>query len=416
MLLLLASLAEPVVETLTTDRSHYVEGAITAPRPLVEAATALSNAVIPVVALSALLLVLLWSKVNGTALVICALPSLTMAANEFVHGRTVGPSLFLPALAGGLLVTLRVKLSDLVVLGHAGGLVASLSLWGFAFEPSMVLMSAGLAHADKSLTGAPLLAGIFSHSNTLGLFLVVSLPFVFLERRFWIRWPIVVVIAVALVLSSARTALFGAGVVLVAVALGWLLPRIAFRVVAVAGLLVLSALVVHTPFSEHDPAAYTFRGEIWIFNIAQLSGHMLFGRGAWYYSDNYGVLKEALSSAASHAHNGLLTTLMVGGLVTLGAVLVVIFFAWRGADRAPARREMIVGVASLTGLLAVSITETTLRFAGWGPLSASLLVPLFVYVAAAVTPPTPLPAERLIDGAVVPLTRRSARASAAPTR
>ncbi|PVE64537.1 hypothetical protein DC432_13505 [Microbacterium testaceum] len=160
-----------MTEALTTDRAHYVEGALTAPRPLVEAAAATANTVIPLVAVAVLLGAMLWSKVDAIALGVVALPSIIAVADEFAHDRPVGPALLLPALAGALVITLRVKWSDLVLLGRIGALVAVASLIGMAVDPERVLMSAGLAHAEKSLTGAPLLAGIFSHSNTFGLFL-----------------------------------------------------------------------------------------------------------------------------------------------------------------------------------------------------------------------------------------------------
>lgn len=381
LLLALASLAEPVVEMLTTDRAHYIEGAVTAPRPLVEATTGLSNALIPLVAVSALLAALLWSRVDGTALVLVSLPSLVMTVNEFVHGRAVGPSLLLPAFAGVLLVTARVKFEDLRLLGHLGAIVAAVSMLGWLVAPAMVLMSAGLAHAEKSVTGAPLLAGIFSHSNLLGLFLTASLPFAFLERRFLLRWSMVLSIAAALVLTSSRTALFGAGVVLGAILLGWLLPRLAFRAVTAVGLVALSIAVVQVPFTETDPSAYTERGGIWMYNIGLLPGHWLSGLGAWYYSDTYAQFVSALSTAASHAHNTLLTMLVMGGLALVGAVVVVLWCAWRGIDGMEDRRHMFVAGAFLLGLLALCVTETTMRFAAWGPLSACFLVPLFVLVS-----------------------------------
>lgn len=381
LLLALASLAEPVVEMLTTDRAHYVEGAVTAPRPLVEATTGLSNALIPLVGVSVLLAALLWSRVDGVALLLVSLPSLVMTANEFVHGRTVGPSLLLPAFAGVLLVTARVKFEDLRLLGHLGAVVAVGSMLGWLVAPAMVLMSAGLAHAEKSVTGAPLLAGIFSHSNLLGLFLTASLPFAFLERRFLLRWGMVLSIAAALVLTSSRTALFGAGVVLGVILVGWLLPRLAFRVVMAGGLVALAIALVQVPFTETDPSAYTERGGIWMYNIGLLPGHWLTGRGAWYYSDNYAQFEAALSSAASHAHNSLLTLLVMGGLVLIGAVLVLLLCVWRGIDGMEDRRHMFVAGAFLLGLLALGVTETTMRFAAWGPLSACFLVPLFVLVS-----------------------------------
>lgn len=399
-LLLVASLAEPVAETLTTDRAHYVEGALDTPRPVVEATAALSNASIPIVAMGVLFLVLLWSRVNGAALLVVVLPTLTLVAIEFVSGRAVSPSLLLPAIAGVLLVALRVKSEDLVLLGYAGAAVATASLVGFVVAPSMVLMSAGLAHADKSLTGAPLLAGIFSHSNSLGLFLAAAAPFVFLERRFVLRWAMVAAIATALVLSSSRTALFGAGAVIVAILLGWILPRVAFRLVAAVAAVAVAVLLVLVPFSERDPSAYTYRGEIWMYNIERLEGHLPFGLGAWWYSDHYGELKAALSAAASHAHNSLLTALVMGGVALAAAAAVLVMVAWRGATRSAERREVVVGVAFLLGLLASSVAETAVRFSGWGPLAATSLVPLFVYAIVATTPRTPV--ESVADGTVTP--------------
>lgn len=409
LLLGVASLAEPLVEALTTDRAHYVEGAVTAPRPLVEAATATANAVIPLVAIAVLLGAMLWSRVDAIALGVIALPSIVAVADEFAHDRPVGPALLLPALAGALVITLRVKWSDLVLLGRIGALVAVVSLIGMAVDPERVLMSAGLAHAEKSLTGAPLLAGIFSHSNTFGLFLAASLPFAFLERRFVVRWALVLPIAWALVLSSSRTALFGACVILAAVLLGWVLPRVVFRLVLPVGLAVIAVFVVQIPFTETDPAAYTYRGEIWMYNIGLLDGHWLWGRGAYFYADHYAELSRALSTAASHAHNTLLTTLVTGGLVAVACVVVVLLVAWRGADSLGPRRELLVGGAFLLGLLALCATETTLRFTGWGPLSACFLVPLFVLVAEATARRPSPPVAGVPDDAMIDLAPARAR-------
>ncbi|MFJ4039434.1 O-antigen ligase family protein [Microbacterium sp. NPDC090007] len=393
VLLALASLAQPVVEAVTTDRAHYVEGAVTASRPLVAATTAVTNAVIPLVAIVALLSAMLWSRIDAVALSVVALPSIVIVADEFVHDRPLGPALLVPALAGVLVITQRVKFGDLVVVGRIGAIVAAASVIGMVLDPERVLMSAGLAHAEKSITGAPLLAGIFSHSNTFGLFLTASLPLVFLEKGFVVRWALVVPIAWALVLSSSRTALFGACVVLVAILLGRMLPRIAFRVVLPAGLIVAAGFVARIPFGETDPAAYTYRGEIWMYNIDLLQGNALWGRGVYFYADHYAELSRALSTAASHAHNTLLTLLVTGGAVTVAAVLVVLVFSWRGADRLGDRRQLFVAGAFLLGMLVLCATETTLRLTGWGPLSACFVVPLFVLVGEA----TAVRATSLVD-------------------
>ncbi|MDZ5146131.1 O-antigen ligase family protein [Microbacterium testaceum] len=370
-------------ETLTTNRQFYVEGAESAAVGSVTTTYAAVNIGVPVIAVAIVVAVALFKRIDLVPIGVVALPSLTLSALQFISGRELSAALLVPALIGASVVALGIRIDDLAVIGYLGGAVAVVSMIGMAVAPQSVLMSAGLAQAEKSLTGEPLLAGIFSHSNILGMFLGLSLPFAFLVKRWVISAILMVAICSALILTSSRTAVSGALIVLAVALLGWILPRAPWRIIGVVGFVaVVSALFV-VPFSETDPAAYTYRGEIWMYNIDQWSQDRLFGLGADWYRDNYRELREILSSAASHAHNEALTLLVQGGAVLLVAVGVLIASAWKGAAQQERRREGITAVSFVLGFLLMSVTETTFPILNWGPTSAVALVPLFVLAADA---------------------------------
>lgn len=380
MVLLLSaySLLGPLIETVLTDRAHYKEGT-TVTNPVVAAIDDAGSIVVPVVAAAAVLLVVLFARASGPSLLLVVLPGLVLAADEFVHGRTPTFGLLLTAAAGALLVSVRVKPADLSVLGYVGGAVAAGSIIAMYAAPAAVTISGGTGTFDKSLTGAPLLAGIFTHSNTLGMFLALAVPCILLIRGPLARWSILAVVLWALVLTSSRTALVGVGAMLAVVVLSRLLPRRGFVAVGVIGAVGALLAVIRIPFAETDPEAFTYRGAIWIYNREALGDHGLFGLGAHWYADNYAVLRHVLSSAASHAHNLVLTTLVQGGAVVLVAWLAVLALALVGAAGDPLRSSSVAGIAFIVGLLALGATETPFALVGWGPLSASALVPLFVF-------------------------------------
>ena len=403
LLLAVFSLLGPLVETLLTDRSLYKEGT-TATNPVVAAIDDLGSALVPTVAAAVVLLVLLFARMSGPSLLLVVLPGLALAANEFVHGRTPTFGLLLTAAAGALVVSVRVKPEDLVVLGYAGGVVAAGSIVAMYAAPALVTISGGTGTFDKSLTGAPLLAGIFSHSNVFGMFLAMSIPCILLVRRFFLRWPLLILVGWALILSSSRTALVGAGVVLAVVVLSRLLPRAGFIAVSIIGAIVALIAVIRIPLVETDPEAYTYRGAIWIYNRGALGDHFLFGLSAHWYADNYALLRQVLSSAASHAHNLVLTTLVQGGAVVLVPWLLLLGFALMGSASDPVRSSSVAGIAFVVGLLAMGATETPFPLLGWGPLSASALVPLFVFATR-----HHLDRDRAAFAPTAPLTRAARR-------
>lgn len=371
------SIASPIVETVLSDRQHYVEGK-TSTVALAVALDNLGAIIVPVVAVATTLFAGLFWRVTAPSLLLVIAPGLVLAANELAHGRPPTLGLLITAAVGALLVSVRVKMPDLAAVGYLGALVAAGSIAAFYLAPSKVLISGGVNTFDKSLTGAPLLAGIFTHSNVFGMFLAFALPFVFLARRWPVRLLLFVVIAWALILSSSRTALGGAAVVVAVLLLVRVLPRSVFAPVAVVGFAVSVFAVFWLPFSETDPEAYTYRGSIWIFDRQQLGDHWVFGLGAHWFADNYLLLRSVLSSAASHAHNLVLSTLVQGGAVVLIAWGVLIGAAFFATLRRRSALQRGVGVAFVLDLLVMGATETPFGLVGWGPLSAPVLIPLFV--------------------------------------
>lgn len=403
------SIASPVVETVFSDRQHYVEGKTSAVA-LALTLDSLGAIVVPVVAVATTFFVGLFWRVTAPSLILVIAPGLVLAANELVHGRPPTLGLLVTAAVGALLVSVRVKTPDLALVGYLGALVAAASIAAVYLAPSKVLIAGGTNSFDKSLTGAPLLAGIFTHSNTFGMFLSLALPFVFLARRWPVRLVLFAVVVWALILSSSRTALAGAAVVLAVLLLARVLPRSAFAPVAVGGFAVAVFAVFWLPFTETDPEAYTYRGAIWIFDRQQLGDHWFFGLGAHWFADNYALLRSVLSSAASHAHNLALTALIQGGAVVLvawGALLAIALFA---TLRRPSARQRGVGVAFVMALLVMGATETPFGLVGWGPLSASALIPLFVLAGQGWVEREEDEFTRALDAASVPLTRAALRA------
>lgn len=411
-LLWLYSTAGPIAEALTTNRAFYTEGEAVVAAPPVALTYSLVGIGVPLLALAIAGVALLFTRVSLLAVTVVTLPSAVLLASQFLLERGLVVSILVPAVVGLLVVATGIRLSDLVVLGYLGGLVAVVSLVGTVVAPQNVFMSAGLAQVEKSITGAPLLAGIFSHSNILGMFLAMSLPFAFLVKRWVIQFAIVSAIGAALVLTSSRTALSGAVVVLAVVVVGWLLPRAPWRVLCTAGFAVAVVALFRIPFGETDPSAYTYRGGIWMFNIERWHENELFGLGATWYTDHYAELRRYLSSAASHAHNEALTLLVQGGVVLVAAVAVVVTLAFVGAARQTRRSRGIAAMSFVLGFLVISFTETTFPILKYGPTSAVSLVPLLVLAVDAcrrVASPSPLAPPALDGDAAAPRWRSWAR-------
>lgn len=407
LLLWLACVSSPVAQTLTTSRRVAVEGVKT---PVAQAVVdAWNTAFYLPAAVTALVLIfrVVFVRNDVAPLLVVITPWLWIILDEFTRGGRVTPQMILPIGVALTFWALGTRVSDLKVYALLAAILAAVSMALTWTAPVLMYMPQSFdAASDKSITGLPLLAGFFSHPNSNGLFLVLALPLTHLFSRWYLRWATAGVILAAIVWSSSRTALFGAAVWLVVILLTLLVRAHLGRVLGVL-LVVLLAAVVVIPLTTTDPEAYTARGAIWQFNLAQLHGatQWLVGLGHTWYTDNYEMLSSALSTAAGHGHNVFVTSTVTGGLILVSLIFVVVLSTARIAARLP-RREHVAAMSFLCVLASASITESAWRTEAPDTLFASMLVPLFVIATQSrvlTSPSTSLSGE--VAGE--PLTRRA---------
>lgn len=374
----LACVAGPVAETLTTSRRVAVEGAKT---PLAQAVVDALNVAFYVPAVIAVLVLVfrvVFVRNDVAPLLILIVPWLWIVLDEFARGGRISAPMILPIGVAVTFWAIQTRVDDLKLYALLAALLTGVSMALTATAPALMYMPESFdVAADKSVTGLPLLAGFFSHPNTNGLFLVLALPLAHLFARWYLRWAIAGVILCGIVWSSSRTALFAAAVWLVVMLLNLLL-RASLRRVLVVLLVGLVVAVAAVPLTTTDPEAYTQRGAIWQFSLAQLDGmQWLFGVGHRWYVDHYDLLSSALSTAASHGHNVFVHSAVTGGLILALLIAVVMLNAARIAAWLP-HRQHVAAAAFLCVLAAASITETAWRTEAPDTLFASMMVPLFV--------------------------------------
>lgn len=219
-------------------------------------------------------------------------------------------------LVAAALWMMRPRLEELDTLGIAGAGIAAWSIlqgWTSPVHAFFGDHAGRLGGSTKALIGSDQLAGPFGHSNTLGMFCALSLVASGLIRsRSW-RLACVVILTYALVWSSSRSALAGAGILLV---LYWVRrvwrswPRFMSRAVAIAPYL----LGLTLPFLTNDPLAFTSRGAIWLGSISAWKTSWLVGLGPDWYTQ-IGQFDNELGYEASSGHN-----LFIGSLTSFGIV------------------------------------------------------------------------------------------------
>lgn len=372
------SVSGPVAQTLTMDRTKAVEGVKFTIAQAVVDAWWVAFLVPAGIVLFLLVFRVMFVRKDVTPLVVVLLPSLWIVFDEFSHGRPVSEKVLLPIGIAIALWALQVRVGDLRLYALLTTAMAAVSMVLTSVAPRLVYMPESFDLAtDKALLDLPLLAGFFSHPNGNGLFLAFALPFTYLFSRWYLRWSTTAVLVAAIVWSASRTALIGVVVWFVIVLLTMLLRRSLHAVIGVV-LFGLCAAVVIVPLTTTDPTAYTLRGAIWQFTLSQLSGtHWLDGLGHTWFTDNYDVLKDALTTAAGHGHNVFVTYTVTGGLILVAAFGFVVYRCTRIARRLPSR-ESIAALGFLCVLAGLSITESAWRVEAPDDLFAAMIVPLYV--------------------------------------
>ncbi len=373
-----ASISLSIAQTLTMSRRVAVEGVKTAISQPVVDAWYVGFLVPAIIAVLVLLFRVVFVRNDLVPLLVTLTPWIWINLNEFTRGNVIPEQTILPIGVALTFWAIQPRVSDLKLYALLATILAAVSMALTSSAPTLMYMPQSFDEAtEKSITGLPLLAGFFSHPNANGLFLVLALPLTYLFSRWYLRWITAGVILTAIVWTSSRTALFGAAVWLVVMLLSLAVRR---RIAGVLGvvLAILMVAVVVVPVTTTDPEAYTERGAIWQFNLAQLSGlHWVFGLGHNWYTDNYPMLKSALSSAAGHGHNVFVTYTVTGGLILVSLIAVVVVFSARTASRLP-DRERVGAFAFLCVLAGVSITESAWRVEAPDTLFAAMLVPIFI--------------------------------------
>lgn len=220
------------------------------------------------------------------------------------------------------------------------GVATAVVSLGYAALSDQAFMPQGW-HAEKAIIGANILVGPFHHSNTLGMVMLLSIPFVVTQFSRWWRYVALILVWVALLWSAARISIAAAAVVtILSLAILWLRPTVAKWIVAAAAVGSAAAALV-VPFVVQDRAFLTNRGSIWDGVIEHVASHPLFGFGPRVFG--LPELQQLIGFNIGSGHNIFIGTLAIAGYT---------------------------GVALLIAALAVSIVRSFRRF----PLEPVLLL------------------------------------------
>ncbi|QIK65378.1 hypothetical protein G7072_02615 [Nocardioides sp. HDW12B] len=267
----------------------------------------------------------------------------------------------------------------LVALGYAVGASAALAVLMGVVVPGSAVFSTeigGQITDDKAVFSLGLLAGFFSHSNTLGQMLALGLPVVLLiPKRGW-RLGALAVLLLALLWTASRTAWIGVAVSVVVVTVLLPLPAPLRRMAAataMAGAVSVAALV---PLLVRDPSAFTSRGIVWITTREAFGVSPVFGRGSNWF-EVVGSTSERLGVAASTAHSQLLHMMVTGGLVLVLLTLPMLAMVVAGALR-HLREGSVWGVVYVIALAGCGTTEVVIKFGSVAAAFPVVMIPLGV--------------------------------------
>ena len=271
----------------------------------------------------------------------------------------------------------------LVTLGYAAGSAAVLSVVMGALLPRSGVFQSDIGSMvtdDKSVLPWGLLVGFYSHSNTLGQSLALSLPIVLLVPRRALRAVLVAIMLFALLWSASRTSWI-AVVISGAGAAGTLvLPRV-LRKVAAAGVMGAALLIASlVPLLDKDPTAFSSRGIVWITTRNAISFTPWFGRGSNWF-EVIGSTSERLGTAVSSAHSQMLHMLVTGGIVLVALTVPMVVLVFIGALR-QLDAGSVWGVGYVLALAGCGVTEVVLRFGSVIPSFPVVVIPLAALIFA----------------------------------
>lgn len=290
---------------------------------------------------------------RAAGLLIAIVPLLSYAFSASVNE---GPSIALASTLGPALLAIialyRVGIDSegLIRIGVCGAIsvVTSLALLLILPANAVFVDRSGLSdNSVKALIGDSQLAGIFGHSNTLGMVSVIALSIVSAHRQRLVRAALVGACIGGVVMSASRTSITALGVLAGVELLIALRPRL--RAQSARLLWILQAIVPAVPLLTSDPSALSGRGLIWRYSIDQSAGSLAAGLGPnWFAEVTYRYNPYGVSITSGH--NLFVHVLVTTGLVGMMAWATFIGSAARSSRECDsvisqiARRYMVVAL------------------------------------------------------------------------
>jgi O-antigen ligase len=231
------------------------------------------------------------------------------------------------------------------------------------------------ATGDKaSLSG--LLAGVYSHPNTLGMAIALGFPMVVLLDRQRNRILIGGLLLFAAGMAASRTTMFALVIeliLLLALRRGSR-TKVRFLVVVLAA---LGAVIVYLPLSATDSSSYSERGGIWVASLAFWQQSPWWGLGPNFYRSIAGTEND-FGYLAFHGHNLFVHFLTTTGIV--GTCVVIIFLGYQSRTAITyAKAGNPLPGAFIAGFLALSWLELATDFRGLSTLGFAIWLPMAVF-------------------------------------
>ena len=261
-------------------------------------------------------------------------------------------------------------LDQLKILGTAGAAVASYSILFGIFEPSHAFFGDSLGRiggSTKALIGNDQLAGVFGHSNTLGIYVALLLPFSFLIKKVPLRLALICTMTFSIVWSSSRSSLVAVGATVIVIIVFSRLGDTTRRALSTLIFIVILGAIALIPMLTTDPAAFTRRGAIWIGSFEEWARNPLFGSGLEWYSA-VAQFRNDLGLQASSGHNLFVSWLVSGGLALAGLGTWFVAYLTRRASQVQMTKHFAAVTGFMTMLLVISLFEYIWVFSPNGEL------------------------------------------------
>lgn len=320
-------------------------------------------------------------RLNSAALLaalLCAVSGLVAGLNAFpvFNNRSV-------TLLAALTATALLPAGRGACLGAAAFVVSLASLSGLLTLFHYSLATAPCVGLYKCGPLGVFIFGVVDNENGMSLSLAAGVVFVWLAVRAR-RWRNILYVYVLgmIIASGARTSAIAAALLFLALVLfgqrldssrqgtrrQLKLATAGLALMALAGTVVGAIL----PFTTNDPAAYTFRGEVWLIAREHLAGRYGIGNSQPGWSSL--VDRQVIGQYAGYSvHNQWLDVVWISGVGGLILFLMVIAIM--------IRRDYVVGLIVLLPMILLGITERAWSIAQFDQMSFAYLTSLLAVPA-----------------------------------